>query len=394
MSEEIFIIPSNEDGYVNLSRTRSGRLFKKHLLSTGELLHPVTGKKIIIDDEFLNIMKRNFDDKVCPIVQIPVADDYNRHSEDPTRNIGEVVDVQIENGKLYAFLDIRDASAADKLGKTMLGASAMLATNYKNTKTGEMVGPALLHSCVTNRPYCLDLEDYSEVLLSNTTDSTNEAVVLSSATETETEMPRSLEELLKELKDGHDIDVDALTARVTELEETSASLSNSNTELESAKAEIEAEKSELEAERDEAVRLSSELTEALEASGVVKLSNGDVTPADVVGAIAELAQGHLALSNQVKELAEKDAGYEVQDLVDAGKVPPTQKSWLVNLKLSAPTQYTEFLATLPETPAVVMDKEEGKEPPATEQAQNKWIEEIARLTSPGGAAYNMVHHTK
>ncbi len=133
-------------------------------LSTGPLIHPRTGKVIQIDDAFVRTLQKNFDDKVCDIVQVPIADKTNAHTEDPLRNAGRVVGLEREGNKVYAVMDIADPAVADKLGKTLLGASAMLHLDYTDTRTGARVGPTLLHSLVTNRPYCLGLEDYQEVV--------------------------------------------------------------------------------------------------------------------------------------------------------------------------------------------------------------------------------------
>jgi hypothetical protein len=222
-----------------------------------------------------------------------------------------------------------------------------------------------------------------------TSDIKGEAVLLSATAtakpvettdpEVKKEKAMTLEELLAELKTEHDIDVSALQARVAELETSTAVL--------------ETEKATLSNEKEEAVKLSNDLTEALGASGVVTLSNGgELTPADVIGAVSELAQGHIALSNQVKALASKDAAHEVQDLVDGGRVFPTQKDWLVELKLSNPTQYESYLATLPDTPAVPIEKEVGVVTPEGD-AHNRHMEEIARLTAPDGPAYQYINRS-
>src|SRR4051812_7606638 len=134
MGDDLVIVPSDGDGYVELSRLKQGKLFRKHLLTKGKLVHPAVGE-VDIDDDFFSKVKKNFDDGVCPIVQVPLANSKNEHSEEPDRNIGEVVDVQIDGDKLYAVMDIRDADHAARMGKTYLGASAMLSLDYKNTKT-------------------------------------------------------------------------------------------------------------------------------------------------------------------------------------------------------------------------------------------------------------------
>ena len=56
--------------------------------------------------------------------------------------------------------------AAGIRNKTLLGASAFLNLDYRDTWSGESVGPALLHHCITNREYVLDLEPYEEIAAS------------------------------------------------------------------------------------------------------------------------------------------------------------------------------------------------------------------------------------
>ena len=80
------------------------------------------------------------------------------------------MDIQREGDKVYTLLDIRDPAAAEKMGKTLLGASAFLHMDYTDTRTNKKVGPTLLHTCVTNRPYVTDLDDYEEVVAATADD--------------------------------------------------------------------------------------------------------------------------------------------------------------------------------------------------------------------------------
>lgn len=373
MSDELVIVPSDGDGYVELARTKTGRLFRKHLLNLGDLRHPVTGKLIKVDDSFAEKLKKNFADRVCDIVQVPLANAKNEHSEDPERNIGEVVDIEVKDKKVYAVLDIRDDKHADKLGKTYLGASAMLSLDYTNTKTGEKVGPTLLHSCVTNRPYVTGLEDYEEIVAATTDRSEEAAVLLSENTlviekpSEETEMPEkaetetvakpSLEELLTTLKTEHNIDVSALQAQATD-----------NTK---------------------SAELSQTIVDALSKAGVVKLSNtdGDTTLATdtVVSAVQELASSNVTLSNRVNALEELNTTHlklsaerEVDDLITAGRVLPAQKSALITLRLS---DKQTFDALIPEQPIVKLSNEVGKNVPNDQNHKVDIDAEIARLSN-------------
>jgi hypothetical protein len=162
---DLGIIPAPADAgpYVELARSATGRVFRKHILNLGPLIHPKTGQPIQLDDAWYARLRDNFDSGVS-MVQVPLANDKNEHSEDPLRNTGEVIGLEREGSKVYAVLDIRDPQVADKLGKTLLGASAMLHMDYTDTRTGQKVGPTLLHSCITNRPYVVGLGDYEEVV--------------------------------------------------------------------------------------------------------------------------------------------------------------------------------------------------------------------------------------
>lgn len=158
-------VPSERSQWLQLTRSRQGRLFKKKLLAFGEWEHPnLPGQKLVIDRPLAQRLVENFHRGVVDTVQVPVADDSNKHTEDPLRNLGEVVDLTVEEDGVWAVLDIRKPEAADQLGKTLLGISGMIHLDYQDTKTGKKVGPALLHTLITNRPYLSDLGDFRELV--------------------------------------------------------------------------------------------------------------------------------------------------------------------------------------------------------------------------------------
>jgi hypothetical protein len=194
---DLVIIPS-KDGQaygeltepdLELSRRSSGTLFRKHILTKGELIHPVTGKRIKVDDGFISKMKTNFDNKVCPIVQVPLANDSNAHVEDPDRNVGEVIDIEVKDDKVYAVIDARRNVDRFK-DRTYIGASAMLALDYTDTNTGKKAGPTLCHVAVTNRPYITNLDEYEEIIKASA-DNSDEAVLLTEPATDENVEPQS-----------------------------------------------------------------------------------------------------------------------------------------------------------------------------------------------------------
>jgi Mu-like prophage I protein len=337
---------------VALARSRrvQGRLFEKHILNKGVLIHPKTGEKINVDDAFVATMQQNFAKGVCDIVQVPLANDDNKHVETPAANLGEIVGIRERGDKVYALVDAR--RDADRFGKTYLGASAFLSTNYTDSSTGKKVGPTLLHVAVTNRPYVTGLDDYKEVIAASD-DSTGEVVVLTPVPEEV--VPLTREELLAALKDEHGIDVAALQAAAA-----------------TPPAPDTAE-------------LSSALVKALTDAGVVKLSGaaeeGQVSLSDVTAAVVELASDNKSLRGEVGTLQRKAAETEVDGYIGAGRLLPKTRETAVGLALSNRDALEAILA--PEnSPYVQLDRQEGVGGVDGEQRQEQDIDaEVARLTA-------------
>lgn len=379
MANDFVIIPS-KDGHaydemseadVELSRRSSGTLFRKHILNMGDLIHPATGRKIKVDDQFVGTLKNNFDKKICDIVQVPLANDSNQHVENPDRNVGEVVDIEVKNKKVYAVIDARDPKAVEKFkNKTYIGASAMLSLDYTDTSTGKKSGPTLCHVAVTNRPYITNLEDYEEIVKASA-DNSDEAVLLTElATEDNVgtdsgslEEPEAREqktmtkdELIAALKAEHNIDVDALQAEADKPAETV----------------------------DPAAELSNKLVDALTERGVLKLSNEDSGNVEqVVGAVVELAKDNVELSNRIEKLElsnrESEAKFEVETKVRDGFIDPAKAEAMTKLYLTNKDLYNDLL---PGEPKVELSAERGT---STEANDNKVEEtdvdaEIARLS--------------
>jgi Mu-like prophage I protein len=356
MYEVIVPSPRSNDDFVELARSREykGRHFRKHLLTLGPLLHPKTGKTIPLDEDFYSKLKANFDNGVTDIVAVPLADAQNQHSEDPLRNLGEVMDISRDGKKVYVDLDIRDDEAALKLGKTLLGASAFLSLDYKDTNTGQQVGPALLHACVTNRPYVTGLEDYQEVVAA-TADSDDQDVMVLTAEEAVPELTR--EELLAELRDKHGIDVEQLQAHAQQQPDV------------------------------------GQLTEAIGETLGLTAGGETISLTDVVQAVAELATNNADLSQRVGQLTQERAADEVDRYINAGRLLPKSRTRAIELALTDRQSLEDFLAPV-DQPYVKMTDPVGVAPPQGEQRHVENIDaEVARLTEVA-AGLNGGHKNK
>lgn len=346
--------PNDPAGFVALARTKKGRLFKKQILPMdGSFTHPANpSKKIHVDAAFAETLRQNFKAGLCDIVQVPIVNDANQHVEDPTRNIGEVVDVTYDDKGVYAVIDAR--KNAEDLGNTLLGASALMHMNYADTRTNEKKGPTLLHVAITNRPYITNLHDFEEIVAASAASAADtpgeKPVVMVPATDTEESM--DLDQMLAALKDEHGIDVQALQERAN----------SGSQELVTA--------------------LSNVVTDA-----TGKQATGTVTIKDVADAVIELAEERVALSAQVADLvaqneslALKEAEAEVDSLVKAGRVLPKQRDTMVALSR---TDRETFEALLPENPIVALSEDgvTAHDAPDMGKSMTDNIERLAALAN-------------
>lgn len=346
------IVPEDDaKGFVELSRSPQGRVFRKKILHYGDLYYPGAGK-VVIDEAFADNLIENFKNNVVDTVQVPKADANNAHTDDPDRNLGEVIDVMKFADGVYVDMDIRED--ADKINKTLLGTSAMLHLNYTDTRTQKKVGPTLLHNCVTNRPYVIGLGDFEEVLsMSVDTTDQNEIVVLTSAPSTSKETEMTLDELLSTLKSDHGIDVPELQ-RVA-------------------------------SEHADAVALTNMIRETLVSTDLISLSATDEFTVDAAKtAIVDAGEKIVSLTAEIDTMREadavKDATNHVENLVLTGYILPKDKDAMLELRLSNTEIFDKLV---PEKPVVEVSLSRGDE---NNDAQDATVaDEVARLSAKAEA---------
>jgi hypothetical protein len=322
--------PANGDNFVQLARSSKGKVFRKQILPMGSFIHPsAPNTKINVDEQFAQSLVDNFKAGHCGIVQVPIVDDMNKHVEDPMRNSGEVIDLSYDDSGVYATIDAR--KHADDFGSTLLGASALMNLDYKDTKDGERHGPALLHVAVTNRPYLDNLSDFEELAALSADTSDEAPVALIPATDSgDNDMPMTKDEMIAALSAEHGIDVTALqTAAATGSGELVAALG--------------------------AVLKSAGSTVALSAGGT-----DEITVKDVADAVIELANERVELSGQVGTLIEanealvkKEAAAEIDSLIQAGRILPKQRNAMIALSMD---DRETFDALLPDDSIVALSE--------------------------------------
>lgn len=299
---QVVMAGTGSDAFVELAAGRpglkaktQGRLFRKQILHMGAFQHPkVPGKKIQVDEEFARTLVRNFQNGMS-IVQVPIVGGDNKHTEDPTRNVGEVIDLDYDEKGVYAYLDARNEEHAKNLGKTLIGASAMMHLDYEDTNTGEHVGPTLLHMAVTNRPYITKLAPFEEVVGLSADTSGEETILLGAVGNEEDDMPKTRDELVAELKSAHGIDVDELLTQ---------SKNNDLTALSNV--------------------LGEDLTVTDVAEAVVELSAKNADQATLIASLLE----------EQEAVRTERATAEVDALIRQGRVLPKQRNTMISLSMS------------------------------------------------------------
>lgn len=335
MKENVYA-PAPRTEFVELARSPKGKLYRKQILKFGAFAHPNDPKdKLVIDKALGRSLVKNFHDGVCDIVQTPIVDGGNRHTEDPLRNLGEVIDLSLEEDGIYATIDARKKEYADELGKTLIGASAMMSTNYTDTRTGEKVGPTLLHVAITNRPYITNLKDFEEII-SASADTTLENVEVLRETEEEQVADITKEQAILALS-NEGIDVEKLLAIAEKAEQAPA---------------VSAD--------DIVVSLSKVLADAGVTVGA-DTEEEEISLTDVAEAVIEVAQEKVELANTVEELKRESdalklsrAEDEIERLIGEGKILPAKREVMLKLSISDRDTFEELL---PDQPLVSLSEE-------------------------------------
>jgi hypothetical protein len=219
--------------------------------------------------------------------------------------------------------------------------------DYKDTRTNKRVGPTLLHTAITNRPYVTELDGFEEIIAASAPGADNiQTVVLTSATPIQEEA-MTYAEWVAQGKAEFQTDVEALKLSAAQ-----------------------------------SVQLSNAVRDNLTEHGLIQLSAGeDASPADAIAAVKGAGEKIVELSGTIDtmrtEALRLSADSEVQELVDAGRVLPKDKESYVELKLSNPDLFDKIV---PEKPLVELSREAGVEGDDDASKKKTVDDELTRLS--------------
>jgi uncharacterized damage-inducible protein DinB len=303
----------------------------------------------------------NFASGACDIVQFPVVNDANKHVEGPDHNLGEVIDLDYDENGVNAYIDVR--KNADDIGRTILGASALMHLDYTNTLTGQRMGPTLLHVAATNRPYLTNLAPFSEVIAASA-DTPDEAAIWTAEKEPQPVLNEDDTQEIEPVQEQQEVQLS---------EPGGDDMPNTKEDLIAALMEHGIDVAALLEQSEEVAELS--------ALGIGDEEDG-LSVRDVAEAVLELSQKNteqaeliasLAAANEAME--QERAINEVDELIRVGRILPRQRDVMIKL---ARNDRETFEQLIPDE-AIVSLSEDGV---TTHESSNtdEVNDEIKRLT--------------
>ena len=284
--------------------------FRKQILKKGEWYHTnAAGGKLTIDDEMLDKIVENFNEGLIENVAVPV-----RHTEDPIKNTGEVIDINKTEDGLEAIVEVKDEKAANKITEGLIkGISASIDPNYVRKDTGESVGPVLRHAALVMEPFIKGLGEF--VQLSD--EEGREVVQLSESKEDNIyEVVKEFTKTVNELKDKIE--------EMNEGKEDEDKEEEVENEEEVEEEEVEESKNEDEKDEDEEVKESKDEEKESEDKEKEEVEEGKEEEDEEVKEVKESAkcrkEGETkqeCVDRKVPEL--KDEGYDEDEAVAAAE---------------------------------------------------------------------------
>lgn len=139
-----------------------GTIFRKQIMSYGRWINPnwwwdeelwMELDEVKADEMIDNFNKNTYGKRIS----VPL-----NHTGDVNANTGWVVKLEKGDGGVWAYLDIRDEVALDKLNKGLIGDVSMgIDWDYVDQKNGDHHGTVLFHVALVTDPYLNDMDDFA-----------------------------------------------------------------------------------------------------------------------------------------------------------------------------------------------------------------------------------------
>lgn len=350
-----FALFNNNKGYKRVDVKLSNiRLWRKQVLRFGRWKHPENKDiEFEITPAVLSQVINNFNAGIP--VEAPVV---LTHTDDPRMKKGRVKSFVVTKDGLDAIMTVDDAELNESLGseEKAPGVSCWLDLNYVHKETGEKIGAVVKHVALVNHPYIEGMESFQAVLSeAEEGDQYLPLVYLSEEDKTKkvtggNQMSKK-DELIKSLKEDHNIDVEALLGESKTLAELQGKIE---------KGEF------ISAEDAKKVMLGDDLVkkirETLELSGDAEIDVASViTKLLEAGAKGktELTEATKRIDNLEKKIEKGEAEKAVSTLLSEGFLFPKEKEAYEALYESDKTTFTKLVEARKASGKVVELTEDG-----------------------------------
>lgn len=150
------LTPVDNTPVVELGRTT----WRKQILPVGELDYD--GRKLHFTPEYFRNLVAGFKDKAFDVVPLQLADDQNRHTNDPERTAGEIIGLDADDKGLYATVSATDRGAALLKEHPNLGVSVRVVEQFARGD-GKTYPAALQHVLATWAPRITGMQPWQTV---------------------------------------------------------------------------------------------------------------------------------------------------------------------------------------------------------------------------------------
>jgi hypothetical protein len=157
------LTPKLSSGAIELGR----KLWRKQILPIGSLNYE--GRKLNFTRDYLGQLAQSFNARAFDTVPFQLADDQNRHTNDPERTRGEILGVELATDGLYGTFSVTDKG--DKILREFpnLGVSVRIVEDMERGTDGAQFPVALQHVLATWDPRVNAMRPWEAVTCANET---------------------------------------------------------------------------------------------------------------------------------------------------------------------------------------------------------------------------------
>ena len=322
---------SDNTGYeFQFTKKKGIKLWRKQILRFGSWKHPDNSEiEFEITPSVVKQIIANFVSGVP--TEAPVVLTHSDNPKDKTGNIKSFIETPEGLDAVFSCDDEVINDRIEKKADSIPGVSCWLDLNYKDKETGDELGAVVKHVALVNHPYIEGMSGFSAVLSGYKDSDPAEYLPLvkreKETNEGRDSMPESTkEELVKQLKEKHNVDV--------------AALLSGNEELTTLHDRID--KGELVDKN--AVSLGEDLLKQVKE----KLQLSEKDPVDAISLIKKLLEKVVLLSSvetrladTEKTLSEMKAEKEVNTLLSEGRIFPVEKDAFLSMFKKSPELFSE-----------------------------------------------------